>query len=256
MELPFLPYRFAYLAGSLYLFSIWVFLAWRVTTHRQASFVFGLFYMWFAVLGVFLWYTVDWWHPLTITFSRMGPEDLIASFAHFALPLLFGRYVFRYNSSAYLSIHYRKKRLLIGFFGLFILLTLIPGILFAFFHIHSFTALIIALLVGSLITIVCRPDLLVFSTLNGLLMAILALSMFLLGTLVSPGVVSAFWDFSNLSGTIFLTAPVEDIIFYTLWGFFMGSFYEFLFGIRLEKISKSPLEHDSRLVFRFLFRKP
>lgn len=251
MESPLFPYRFAYLIGSFYLLSIWAFLLWRIPTHRRLSITFGLAYMWFAVLGVFLWYTIDWWHPETITFTRVGIEDLFASFVHFALPPLLGRYLFRYTSSVNTADGGFRKLIFHGFIFLFVVLTLIPGVLFYFFHIHSFTALNMTLAATSLLIMIRRPDLFFFSLLNGFLMFLTALSMFLIGALTFPGIVQNFWDFSTLSGEIFLTAPVEDLVFYALWGFFMGSFYEFLFGLRLKRTTGSFLQQDVRtLLYR------
>jgi len=80
--------------GSLYFLSIWLFLFWRVPQHRKNMIFFGLLLAGPAMIGEYLWWTKDWWHPQTITGTRVGIEDFIASFTHLTIPSFIYKYTF------------------------------------------------------------------------------------------------------------------------------------------------------------------
>lgn len=75
-----MSYQYSYLIGDLILLAIWLVLfLWRKDTRKEMAIISLLF----GFLGtvVTLIYLMDWWHPLTITGTRIGIEDFIFGFS-------------------------------------------------------------------------------------------------------------------------------------------------------------------------------
>jgi hypothetical protein len=81
MTIVLTPLCYAYLAGSIVLFAIWlVFFLLRRDLHKEMltmSVLIGVL----SVLTGYVWWTVDWWKPPTITHTIVGVEDLVMGFA-------------------------------------------------------------------------------------------------------------------------------------------------------------------------------
>jgi hypothetical protein len=75
------PLQYAYLVGDVVFLAIWLVLyAVRADIRREMvvmSFIIGVV----SVLTAYFWWTHDWWHPLTITHTRVGIEDFLAGFS-------------------------------------------------------------------------------------------------------------------------------------------------------------------------------
>lgn len=229
-------FKFAYLFGSLYFLAIWFLIFFLRPQYRKFMIIFGFL---FAPIGVFATYFLwisDWWHPETITGTPVGIEDFIMAFTHVSIPALVYKFIFRKGVDLKLSLN--DKALLL--FGLkkFIILCLI-GVLstvlsFYFFKINSFFATAIGMFLVGLYIILKRKDLLSASLWSAALMFAVSLPVYVLGNFLYPNVIQNFWDFSHISGILFLGVPIEDLIWYALLGFFMGGIYEFLFDFKLE----------------------
>src|ERR1051326_3510555 len=72
--------HYAYLVGSLLFVPVWRVMYWRSPTSRREMLVMSaLFTVSIGVPLEFLLYSRDWWHPVTITGTAIGIEDVIYS---------------------------------------------------------------------------------------------------------------------------------------------------------------------------------
>ena len=230
-------YEYSYLLVSILLLFIWLILFfWRKDVKKEMVFMSLIF----GFLGFFLGliYTLDWWHPLTITKTIIGIEDFIFGFSLGGVSAVIYEEVFKKR------VHIRKTRkniekkrnrnfLFLFSFSLFLFL-----LSFYVIRLNSFYSSIIGILTPLLLILIKRKDLFFDSLVSGFLLLIIAL----LGTniieLITPGWVKATWYFNNLSGIIILKLPLEDIIWFFLSGAFIGPLYEYWREGKLIRIKK------------------
>jgi hypothetical protein len=112
-----IPYAYAYFFGVLYLAVVWLFLYWRMPRHRKAMLFFGLSLSWLGIMAEHLWFLKEWWHPQTITGTRIGIEDFVASVTHLTVPALLYKYVFGRDSEG-IGLDVRSRRLFLKNFGI------------------------------------------------------------------------------------------------------------------------------------------
>ncbi len=88
---------------------------------------------------------------------------------------------------------------------------------------------IIALLLGGVATLHCRPDLKKKMVVSGFLFLILYFFYFLILIAISPsGYVEHVWNLSVLSGILIAGIPLEELLFAFSFGFFWSGIYEHL----------------------------
>jgi hypothetical protein len=75
------PLCYAYLAGSLVLFAIWLVFFLLLKDLRQEMLTMSVLIGVLSVVTGYVWWTVDWWKPPTITRTIVGVEDLVMGFA-------------------------------------------------------------------------------------------------------------------------------------------------------------------------------
>lgn len=178
----------------------------------------------------YLWWTVDWWHPETITGTRVGIEDFIVGFAGGGI------------ASVIYEDFYRKRfskkpngskgvSLLLNITGLLVL----TAVLFYIFDFSSFISLSLSLLVFGFIINFYRKDLIRDSIYSGLFMTLTILPVYFFMIYISPGWVEVTYD-SGLTGIRPLGIPIEELIFYFLFGFYVGPIYEYWKGKKLVKV--------------------
>ncbi len=85
---------------------------------------------------------------------------------------------------------------------------------------------IIAMLIGTLSNILCRPDLKRKSWIGGLLFLIFYI-IFLVGLEVTaPGYIDRVWNTETLSGISILFVPIEELLFAIAFGLYWSGVYE------------------------------
>src|SRR5690606_16075779 len=78
----------------------------------------------------------------------------------------------------------------------------------------------VAMIVGTIATILCRPDLKTKTWLGGVLF-LLYYWVYIMGLeLLSPGYIERVWNLAALSGILVLTTPVEELIFAFTFGMY------------------------------------
>lgn len=113
-----------------------------------------------------------------------------------------------------------------------------------FFVLAFFTSLnhiycgIIALLLGGLATLYCRPDLKGKIWVGGILFMVLYFIYFESILLFYPQYVTLYWNLDNLTHILFFGIPIEELLFAFTFGMFWSGLYEHLYwrkSIKLEK---------------------
>ena len=109
-----------------------------------------------------------------------------------------------------------------------------------FFLLYLFTELnpiyttIISLFVGSVLSIVCRPDLVKNMFLGGVFFTALYFVFFLFVSLADPSFVS-YWNLSEISGILVAGIPLEELLYAFTFGMLWSGIYEHTFGYELKK---------------------
>ncbi len=226
--------KFAYFAGNLYFLAIWLYFFWKWPNRRLPMIVLGLLDIPLGLFAEYFWWTVDWWHPQTITGTRIGIEDVLLSFTVPSIALLIYKFAFKkdldrkfvFNKSTFFDATRRLIPLVLFSFGA-------TATLFYIFHIPSFTSTLIGMFLAGLYIISHRRDLASAALWSAVLMVAVSLPVYILWEISIPGILESFWNMPALTGLVVAGAPIEDILCFALAGFVMGVVAEFAFGYRL-----------------------
>ncbi len=225
-----IPPQYAYLVTTVLFFVFWLILYISRRDLRKEMWFMSIFIAASGLVAEYLFWTVDWWRPLTVTGTRVGVEDLLLGFTNGGIAAVLYEEVFKQKLS-------ERKTVTPGF-GIFFLIPLTFMILAGgvwWLHLTSFWATTVALLIIGIVVIIVRRDLWQDALTSGFLVAFLVLPFFWVFMFLSPGIIEKTWLFDHLSGIRVIGVPLEDIIFYFLVGFVVGPFYEYWQGKRLRK---------------------
>jgi hypothetical protein len=92
-----------------------------------------------------------------------------------------------------------------------------------------------SMLVGGIMTYICRPDLTKKIITGGLLFTLIYFLFFLSFNLAFPGAVYRIWNLPALSGILFFDVPLEELMFAFTFGLMWSSLYEHLRDYRLHR---------------------
>jgi hypothetical protein len=228
-EMP-VPYKYTYLLGTLVLFIPWAILYRHRKDLRNEMLFMGLMIGVGSFATAYVWWTVDWWRPYTITETVVGIEDILIGFASGGIAAVIYEEIFGKHM-------YRKKKdhHELGAICIALLLAFTIGLLFWRFHLTSFTASTIGMIIVGIILISLRRDLIVASLMNGILMLVVVLPVYYIWMFVSPGYIEQIWLYNFLSGIKITGIPIEELVFWLLFGFIIAPFYEYWQGIRLKR---------------------
>lgn len=225
--------KYAYLIGTLIFFIPWTILFLLRKDLRKEMLLMGSIVAILGIIFQYFWWTFDWWHPETITGTRIGIEDLLLGFSNGGIAAVLYEVVFKKR------LYKRKStKQKIGGWPLILLGTFIASLLFWGIGLTSYTTTIITALSIEFLLIHFRPNLLVNALASGLLMALVSLPIYYSLIILYPSWVQTTWLLENLSGAMVTGIPVEDIVFYFLVGFVAGPFYEYWQDLRLRNIGK------------------
>ncbi|MFH1668987.1 MAG: lycopene cyclase domain-containing protein [Candidatus Woesearchaeota archaeon] len=94
----------------------------------------------------------------------------------------------------------------------------------------------IAMFIGGIAAILCRPDLKKKIWIGGLSFLILYFVFFLFFNLAYPGLVQEVWNLSAISGILILGVPLEELMFAFTFGMLWSSVYEHASWYKLKNI--------------------
>jgi Lycopene cyclase len=175
-----------------------------------------------SICTLYFWYTVDWWHPKTVTGTRIGVEDFFIGFA--------GGGIMSVCYEIFSGIRYRysgRTSYTVRAVALLVFLACITSVFFYGFSFTSFWSTVLGLSITTVIMLFLRPDLMRNSLLSGVLSLLLVLPAYGFILYTSPSWVNETYDWRYLSGVLVLGIPIEELIFWFLSGLFFGPFYEF-----------------------------
>ncbi|HKK16955.1 MAG TPA: lycopene cyclase domain-containing protein [Gammaproteobacteria bacterium] len=132
------------------------------------------------------------------------------------------------------SEHYRRLPLH-RHHRLAILSPFIAFAVFCFFSWNPIYSAFAAMLVGSIATILCRPDLKTKTWVGGVLF-LLYYWLFVEGLeILSPGYVKAVWNLDALSGLVIFNTPLEELVFAFTFGMYWAGVYEHFNWVKTSK---------------------
>ena len=85
---------------------------------------------------------------------------------------------------------------------------------------------VIAMFIGGMAAMLCRPDLTRKTFIGGVLFLVLYFVFFLSFNLIYPNAVQQFWNLSAISGILVLGVPLEELLFGFTFGLMWSSVYE------------------------------
>lgn len=174
-----------------------------------------------GVITEYLWWTIDWWRPQTITGTVVGIEDFLLGWVNGGVAAVIYEIVTKERQKIKPKLEGKSEILSYGLLTLSILSIGTWKI-----GLTSFVASSIAMILSSTLLIFYRKDLLINTLISGFLMALITFPMYFIIELLSPGWIEVTWLHENLSGIFIGVVPIEDIAFYFLTGMWIGPFYE------------------------------
>lgn len=226
-----IPLEFAYLFWNILLLIPWLILFILRKDLQKEMLTMGLLMAVFSIITAHFFWTKDWWRPVTITGGPIGFEDFILGFLTGGIGGVLYEEIFKRRL-------YKRSLGTHNFWAFyFIFQTLL--ILFVFswiFHFTSFVASSIAIPAGVLILWFLRKDIIMSSLLNGCLMVLVMIPTYWIVIYANPDWIDKTWLFNFLSNTRLLNIPIEELVFWFIFGAGVAPFYEYWQGLRLRKM--------------------
>lgn len=200
--------KYAYLTFCLLFFMPWAVLFYGRKELRREMLVMGIIGAIGSFVTAYFW-TIDWWRPQTITGTRMAPEDLLVGFSNAGIAAVlylefFRRRVYRKSQQPW---HVPLLLLVIATCGIF-------AVAFYAFGLKSFYACAVALCGFSASMLLFRRELFLPSLINGLLMVVISVPIYLITILLYPNFVYATYTYPLAVPFRIFTVPIQEFIFY------------------------------------------
>jgi len=211
---------------GLVFFAIWLALfIWRKNTRKEMM-IMSLIFAFAGPLADIL-YTQDWWYPLTLTNTIIGPEALLVGFMIGGVASIIYEDIFKKRLKIRKISKTKETQRNFSFFFILSISTIIFFSSFYLLKFNSLFATIFALLIPTIIIWIKRKDLILDSLATGVLLVIVASLVYAVLEFLTPGWIHAFWYFKNVPDIIIFSLPLDDIIWYFLAGLFIGPLYEY-----------------------------
>lgn len=225
-----------WLVFTLILLGIWFIIFIFKKSVRKEMFFVSLFTMPFG-LTEFL-FVPEYWNPPSLfnLASQIGfdIESLIFSFAIGGIGAVLYETIFKLRHlkmSKYVMNKKRHRFHLLALFSPIIVFLLLK----IFTNLNPIYLASIAMFIGGVSTIFCRPDLRKKVLIGGALFLGLYFVFLLSFNLVYPGLVKEIWNLSEISGILILGIPIEELIFAFTFGMLWSGVYEHVKGYRVKE---------------------
>ena len=225
-----------WLVFSLILFAIWVgFFIFNKKTRKEMALV-SFFTMSFGLTEPL--FVPEYWSPPSLfnlaANTGFDVESLIFSFAIGGIGSVLYEMFFKveHKRMSMREMHAGRHRfhLLVLFSPLIVFMPL-----FFFTELNPIYSASIAMLMGGIATILCRPDLKKKIIFGGIMFLALYFVFFIFFNNIYPYAVERFWNLSVLSGILILNIPLEELIFAFTFGLIWASVYEHIRKYKLIK---------------------
>ncbi len=222
-----IPLEYAYLFGASLCFIPWGVIYFSRPDLRRPMIVMGGI---FSLLGVpleYFWWTRDWWGPLTVTGTVVGIEDVILSFTNSGIASVL--YLFLANKK-YVSGSGIDAKSTQYSIAAFVSIMSIFALLYHVAGIHTFIITCVGMWVCTMLLAKEKPRLLIAAMYNGVAMAVLMLPIYWITEWISPGFIGQTWKLRELSGSMIIGIPIEDVVFYFFTGAVCFLYYPYLYN--------------------------
>ena len=214
-----------WLFGSLTFFIIWFFIFIFVKRIRKEMFFSSLFTLPLGLTEPL--FVPEYWNPPSLfnLASRTGfdIESLIFTFSIGGIAAIIYEIFFKIKHKK-ISSNARKKHK----FHLLALLStpIIFLLLYIFTRLNPIYSAIIAIFIGGIATLICRPDLKNKAIFSGFLFLFFYFLLFSLINLISQDWVKNVWNLESISGILLLGIPIEELFFAFGVGLMWSNIYE------------------------------
>lgn len=212
-----IPPSYLYLTGTLISLVPVIFVYVTRKDLRKGIFQASLLYVPVGLFCNYFFFLQDWWHPITITHTKMGIEDVLLSISNGGFAFILYPTFFKKQDTISKTLHIVKSS------GILILNLILLSILFWGFHLTSFYATTTCFIVTLLVSYVLQPKIIFPTLFTGCVMIAAYIPIYLFLIFVYPGFVANTWYLSKLSGILLIGIPLEDIIFYSLGGMYASA---------------------------------
>ena len=175
-------------------------------------------------ISSYLWWNKDWWQPPSVFSGVIAPEDILLGFLFGGIAAVI--YEFAFKKSLRHSANSHRN----GFIFLLVTLIVTCAVLFSLVKVNSFTAITIALILTAAGALSVRRDLIRSALHSGLLTLFISLPFYIFAYFLSPEWSIVTYKFGTLSGITSYGFPIEEFIFWFIFGLAIGPAYEYLKG--------------------------
>lgn len=214
-------YNWTYFNGALIILPLWLSLfIFRKDLRKQMIFL-GCLIGFLAPFVEFGWFLKDYWNPLLY----------VSHFNFIWQEIVFGFLLGGIASVIYEALSGKKE--IKGEFKFlnFILPIGILVICFVFFtnilHFNSMYSNYIGFAGTTLFIFIKRKDLIKDAFVSGVVTGIIAFIGYPILLKIYPNLIADWWFLNNISGILIIGIPLEEIIWFYLFGLFTGALYEF-----------------------------
>lgn len=211
-------YHYAYLTGAIIIFPLWIILLMIRKAHRHIMILVGLYVVLLAIPLEFIWFLKDYWNPL----------KYISVFEFTFQESIFAFFIGGIVSTIYIVPYTDNRHFIIINFLLPIGILIISMLLFTnIFRLNSIYSCDIGFGLTTLMILYRKPILIKKSILSGFLMMVISIIGYTILLTVYPNLINDWWQLKNISGILFLGIPIEEIIWFLLFGLSIGPIYNF-----------------------------
>ena len=226
--------QYAWLIWSLIFLLLWLIVYIYKKPFRKEMIKISLCTMLFGLTEPL--FVPEYWNPPTLfnlaQKTGFDFESLIFSFAIGGMGSVLYNIVFKMDNEPFQPAERNHQKHKLHFYSLFtpVAVFLLLALLSNLNHIYCG---IIALFIGAVAALLCRPDLKMKIGMGGILFLLLYFVYFESLNLVYPGYVTLVWNFTTISKILLLGVPVTELLFGFTFGMFWSSVYEHLFWFRV-----------------------
>lgn len=217
-----MDYRYFYILWSLLFFLLWGCFFWWRPDLRHSVLRISLLFGFGGVISQLL-YLSDWWQPLTITHTSIGPEDFLIGFSIAGVAAVVYKTLRRRILERRETILMRPytRMFLLGFAAVFVGTFLLTR--------SSFWASLVPYVFSIAGIWYLRRDLIAESIMSGLLLLIIGISIYALLFIPYPDFIHRFWYLPHVwFAQLFFGIPIAEYIWFFMTGAFVGPLYPFL----------------------------
>lgn len=224
--------KYAYLISELILFIPWLYF-WKKykKLHTQMLIVGGVCAL-VSILGSYFFWTIDWWQPLTVSGHKVGIEDLILGFLQGGVVTVFISYHYhKYTKYEKNDLSSVIKAIFVIIFFMFIL----TALLFWGVGTSSFWATTSVMIIFITLIDISKNKYFNYSIYCAFLCVFMTIFWYALFRIISPVAISHTYSNSLLSGIRLFNIPIEEFVFFFLFGAMIGPFWDWIISVQIAK---------------------